>query len=178
MSTDAPRRPDPPTSLLFDVFALNQATGRMLDAYMSQSPLTPSEYALYSAIFETESITPSALAERLGMPLTTVMDHVARLERRRHISRWTDPSDRRATRVVLTADGLAAHRDANASFQRAYDAFDNALGRDETNAQESLARVRDAVEEAVRAAPHGRKLSARRPAVEAPRPARTRSHSR
>ena len=103
---------------------------------MAESPLTPAEYAFYSAIFETESITPSALAERLGMPLTTVMDHVARLERRRHISRWTDPVDRRATRVVLTADGLAAHRAANATFERAYEAFDEALGTDEALVQD------------------------------------------
>jgi DNA-binding MarR family transcriptional regulator len=164
--------------LLFDIFALNQATGRMLDAYMSESPLTPAEYAFYSAIFETESITPTALAERLGMPLTTVMDHVARLERRRHISRWTDPSDRRATRVVLTADGLAAHRAANRSFERAYSAFDIALGTDDTSAQESLARVRDAVEEAARAAPRGQTQSARRRADVAPRPAQSRCRAR
>ena len=178
MSADARSRPDPPTSLLFDIFALNQATGRMLDAYMSQSPLTPAEYAFYSAIFETESITPSALAERLGMPLTTVMDHVARLERRRHISRWTDPEDRRATRVVLTADGLAAHRAANRSFERAHQAFEVALGIDQASAQESLARVREAVEEAAREAPRGQPLSARRRADEAPRQVRSRSHSR
>jgi DNA-binding MarR family transcriptional regulator len=171
-------RPEPPTSLLFDVFALNQAVGRMLAAYMVDSPLTPAEYAFYSAIFETESITPSALAGRLGMPLTTVMDHVTRLERRRHISRWTDPRDRRATRVVLTADGLAAHRAANASFQRAYDAFDAALGKSEAEPQRALTEVRAAVEEAARAAPHGQSQSARRRVVEAPPPVRTRSRSR
>src|SRR4051812_38047590 len=101
---------EPPTSLLFDIFSLNQALGRLLDGYMARSPLTPSEYAFYSAIFETESITPTALAQRLGMPLTTVMDHLARLVQRRHVARMPDPDDRRATRVVLSAEGMAAHR--------------------------------------------------------------------
>lgn len=178
MTSDVTLRPDPRTSLLFDIFALNQSLGRMLSAYMADSPLTPPEYALYSAIFETESITPSSLAERLGMPLTTLMDHLARLERKRHISRWTDPADRRATRVVLTAGGLAAHRAANASFERAHRAFAEALGSDQSLAQENLARVRAAVEEAARGAPREPMPSARHRAVEAPRPARTRAPAR
>lgn len=139
---------DPPTSLLFDVFALNQAIGRLLDVFMADSPLSPPEYALYSAIFELESVTPSGLATRLGMPLTTVIDHVARLEARGHVSRMPDPRDRRATRVVLTADGRAAHRAANVSFERAYDSFTGALTLDETTAALVLSLMRDAVEAA------------------------------
>jgi DNA-binding MarR family transcriptional regulator len=153
-------RPDPPTSLLFDVFALSQAVGRLLDSHMADSPLTPSEYAFYSAIFETESITPTALAVRLGMPLTTVMDHLARLEVRGHCFRMTDPLDRRATRVVLTAAGLGAHRAANASFERAYQAFENTLTRDESDLQQALAEVRAAAELATLAAPGSQKRSA------------------
>jgi DNA-binding MarR family transcriptional regulator len=178
MTSDAAQRGDPPTSLLFDIFALNQSLGRMLSAYMADSPLTPAEYAFYSAIFETESITPSALAERLGMPLTTVMDHVARLELKRHISRWTDPADRRATRVVLTAGGLAAHRAANASFERACQAFADALRTDEATVQNDLGHVRAAVEEAARAAPRAPMRSARPRAAAAPRRARTRAQAR
>jgi DNA-binding MarR family transcriptional regulator len=159
---------DPPTSLLFDVFALYQSVGRMLAAYMIESPLNPAEYAFYSAIFETESITPSALAARLGMPLTTVMDHLARYEARGHVSRMVDPTDRRATLVVLTAKGVEAHRAANTMFQQAYDAFDTALGKNEIEAQRALAEVRAAVETAARAAPHGRTRSARRRAGAAP----------
>jgi DNA-binding MarR family transcriptional regulator len=168
-------RPDPPTSLLFDIFALDQAVGRLLDAYMVGSPLTPAEYALYSAVFETESITPSALAERLGMPLTTVMDHVARLERRGHAVRMPDPTDRRATRVVLTADGLAAHRAANVQFERAYAEFERHLSIDGETIQTNLALLRSAVDDAAREAPRAPTRSARHPADAAPRPARSRA---
>jgi DNA-binding MarR family transcriptional regulator len=167
--------PEPPTSLLFDIFALNQALARLLDAYMAESPLSPSAYALYSAIFEPESIKPTELAARLGMPLTTVMDHLARLAARGDIARMPDPDDRRATRVVLTASGLAAHRAANVSFEKAYRAFDAALGRGEADAQRALRAVRDAVEEAARAAPRGPSRSAHHRAAAAPRPVRTRA---
>jgi DNA-binding MarR family transcriptional regulator len=164
---------EPPTSLLFDVFALYQSVGRMLGAYMVDSPLGPAEYAMYSAIFETESISPTALATRLGVPLTTLMDHLARFERRGHISRMADPRDRRASLIVLTASGAAAHAKANVEFQRAYDAFDVALGKSEAEPQLVLRELRAAVDEAARAAPRAQTRSARRRADEAPRPART-----
>lgn len=178
MSPDAARRPDPLTSLLFDIFALNQAVGGMLAVFMVGSPLTPTEYAFLSAIFETESITPTALSGRLGMPLTTVMDHLARHEARGHISRLIDPRDRRASRVVLTAAGSGAHRTANATFQKAYDAFDSALGKSAAESQRAILEVRDAVEEAARAAPRAQTPSARPRADEAPRQGRSRSRSR
>ncbi len=168
-------RSDPPTSLLFDVFAADQAVGRLLDLYMADSPLTPAEYAFYSAIFETESIKPSALAARMGMPLTTVMDHIARLETRGHVARMSDPLDGRASRVVLTGDGLAAHRSANASFERAHAAFEQALRADQDAVKDAIATIRWAVDEAARAAPRGPSLSAHRRADAAPRQGRTRA---
>jgi DNA-binding MarR family transcriptional regulator len=127
---------------------LGQSIRQLLATAMADSPLTPEEYAIYSAIFEDESVTPTRLARRLGMPLTTAMDHVTRLEVRGHARRMVDPSDRRATRIVLTARGLAAHRAANRHFERAYAAFADALNVDESSATTILRQIRDAVEAA------------------------------
>jgi DNA-binding MarR family transcriptional regulator len=138
----------PATSVLFDVFVLGQAVRRFLDEAMDGSPLTPEEYAFYSAIFEPEQITPTALAARLGMPLTTVMDRLSRVEARGHAHRFPDPDDRRASLITLTAEGLAVHREANRSFERAYAAFVAELPDGETAAKANLARIRDAVERA------------------------------
>ena len=88
--SDSPglRAPDPmATSLLFDVFALNQAAGRLLGGVLAEGPLSPSEYALYSAIFELEAASPTVLAERLGMPLTTLVDRLREVEARGHARR-------------------------------------------------------------------------------------------
>jgi DNA-binding MarR family transcriptional regulator len=115
---------------------------------MAESPLTPEEYAIYSAIFEDEAVTPTRLARRLGMPLTTAMDHVARLDVRGHARRMVDPHDRRATRIVLTAAGLTAHRGANLHFERAYAAFAAALAVQESDATTLLRQIRDAVDSA------------------------------
>jgi MarR family transcriptional regulator, negative regulator of the multidrug operon emrRAB len=145
--------PEPGTSLLFDVFALGQAVRQLLEAAMAGGPLSPTDYALYSAIFELESPTPTQLARRLGMPLTTVMDVIARLERAGSARRMRDAHDRRATRVVLTADGLAAHRAANRLFERAYASIAEYLGPDEQAVRAGLDGLRRAVDAAHRSRP-------------------------
>ena len=142
-------RPDPlGTSLLFDVFALNQAVGRLLAAAMREAPLTPAEYAVSSAIFELEAATPTALARRLGMRLTTFMDQLRIVVERGHARRVANPDDGRSYRVVLTAAGLAAHRAANLAFESAYAAFARELAVPEDDAQAAIQAVRAAADRA------------------------------
>jgi MarR family transcriptional regulator, temperature-dependent positive regulator of motility len=152
----SPSSPDPmPTSVLFDVFALGQAVKQLLLTTMADGPLRPEEYAIYSAIFELESLTPTQLAARLGMPLTTAVDHVRALEARGHARRVPNPRDGRSYLVVLTSDGLAAHRDANRRFELAYRAFAEALPGGEQLAAEHLADLRAAAERATLALTEG-----------------------
>ena len=131
------------TSLLFDVFSLNQAVSRLLAETMRDGPLSPAEYAVYSAIFELEAATPTRLAGRLGMRLTTCIDQLRELERRGHARRLANPTDRRSYRVVLSSEGLAVHRAANQLFEQAYAAFATELG-DEAGARAALASVQAA----------------------------------
>jgi DNA-binding MarR family transcriptional regulator len=139
------------TSVLFDVFVLGQAVRRLLTAAMAESPLRPEEYAVYSAIFEMESVTPTAMAARLGMPLTTVVDHLRVLEGRGHARRIGNPRDARSYLVVLTAAGLGAHRDANRRFEIAYRAFVAGLPAGPAPAKEALLAMREAAEQALAA---------------------------
>ncbi len=117
----APRGADlRPDSLVYEVFVLGQAVKRLLETAMADGPLRPEEYAVYSVVFEAESVTPTAMAAALAMPLTTVMDWIGLMERRGHARRRPHPSDGRATLVTLTAEGLRVHREANRRFERAY----------------------------------------------------------
>ena len=134
------------TSLLFDVFALNQAVGRMLAEAMRGGPLTPAEYAVYSAIFELEAASPTELAGRLGMRLTTFTDQLRAMEGRGHARRLAHPTDGRSYRVVLTADGLAAHRAANALFEEAAQRYARTLAVDEDTASTTLREMRAAAD--------------------------------
>lgn len=136
------------TSLLFDVFALNQAVGRFLAAAMGDGPLTSGEYAVYSAVFELEAATPTQLAARLGMRLTTFMDQLRLMEGRGHARRAGHPTDRRSYRVVLTGPGLEAHRAANRLFEDANDAFLANLPIGEAAAKSALHGIRAAADAA------------------------------
>jgi DNA-binding MarR family transcriptional regulator len=136
------------TSLLFDVFALGQSVGRLLTAAMRDGPLAPAEYAVYSAIFELEAASPTRLAARLGMRLTTFVDQLRVIEGRGHAARVDNPGDRRSYRVVLTAAGLEAHRAANRQFEAAHRAVVDQLVDGEDRARRDLLHVRRAVEAA------------------------------
>jgi DNA-binding MarR family transcriptional regulator len=137
------------TSILFDVFALNEAVGRLLAAAMRDGPLTPGEYAIYSAVFELEAASPTELAARLGMRLTTFMDQLRLLEGRGHARRVENPRDRRSYRVVLSTAGLEAHRAANHRFERAFQAIVSHLPDGEADAKAGLLVVRQAAEAAL-----------------------------
>jgi DNA-binding MarR family transcriptional regulator len=134
------------TSLLFDVFALGQAVGRLLAEAMRGGPLSPSEYAVYSAIFELEAATPTQLAKRLGMRLTTFADHARGIERRGHARRIAHPTDGRSYRIALTGEGMSAHRAANAQFEAAHAAFARASRVPIDDAKAMLAELRDAAD--------------------------------
>ena len=152
------------TSLLFDVFTAGQAVSRLLASAMRGSPLTPSEYAIYSAVFELEAATPTALAARLALPLTTLVDQLRTLEARRHVARLPNPTDGRSYRVVLTADGREAHRAANAGFEAAHRAFTAALPAGEERARLGLQDIRTAAERAASRDAAGVVVSRRRSA--------------
>ncbi len=141
------------TSLLFDVFAVGQAVGRLLGEAMRASPLTAAEYAVYSAIFELEAASPTAISTRLGMRLTTFMDQLRVIVERGHARRVGNPEDRRSYRVVLTGAGLAAHREANRHFEAAFQAFVRELRaaapEGELAAKRALAAIRDAAVRAI-----------------------------
>jgi DNA-binding MarR family transcriptional regulator len=160
--------PDPlETSLLFDVFAVGQSVSRLLAAAMRAGPLTPSEYAIYTAIFELEAASPTAIAARLGVRLTTFMDQLRVVMERGHASRVGNPQDRRSYRVVLTTAGLAAHREANRAFEAAHAAFIRELAADDPDAElaakRALAAIRGAAERA-------RERTAPAPGAAAPAP--------
>ena len=142
-------RPDPlETSLLFDVFALNQAVGRMLTDAMREGPLSPPEYAVYSAIFELEAASPTELATRLGMRLTTCVDQLRLVESRGHARRIPNAADRRSYRVTLTAEGRATHRAAAVLFEAAAERFAAELGGGEREASGTLRQMRAAADAA------------------------------
>jgi DNA-binding MarR family transcriptional regulator len=146
-SPDVLWRPDPERhlSVLFDVFALGQRVRTLVTAAMAGCGLRPDEYAAYSVVFEARSVTMTALARELGLPVTTAADVVRAMRERGHVRRTQHPTDSRAYQLSLTPAGLRAHRKASAAFERAHAAFVRTLSPlTEQAARVTLQRLIDA----------------------------------
>ena len=147
--------------MFLEVFALAQSLRALLLTTMSEGPLTPSEYAFYSVVFEAEAITPTEMGRRLAAPKTTVMEWVRVMEERGHARRVPDPRDGRSYRLLLTASGLTAHKRAHDQFEVARRAFSDAFGAGEAKAAARLRHIRVAITTAEHAL-SGDRVAARR----------------
>ena len=136
-------------SVLFELFVVTQKTRVLLSEAMSESPLTPTEYAVYSLVYDTVRITPTDMAERMGLPVTTLLDHIHEMEARGHTRRFPNPADGRSYLISLTADGLDAHRKAAAHFRQAMSRLLDHLDADETEIRRALVSLGAAAEEAL-----------------------------
>jgi DNA-binding MarR family transcriptional regulator len=132
-------------SLLFDLFAVYQRVGGLVSLALEGAGLDGEEYAVYSVIFDLGPLTATEMAGHLGMPLTTVLDHLRVMDRRRHIVRVRHPVDGRARQVRLSPQGLAAHRRASAAWQRMAGLVDSSLGQSTDRVRQSLHALDDAV---------------------------------
>ena len=72
--------------------------------------------------------TPTGLAERTQMPLSTVLFRLRRLERREHAERTPNPDDRRSYLVRLTPAGEALLGEARPRLRALAVAVEAALG--------------------------------------------------
>ena len=128
-------------SVLYDVYVLGQAVNELLADGLADAPLTPSEYAVYSAIAERGTSTPSELSHALGMPAQTMSDWLGLLRDRRHAETRRNPRDGRSQLVTLTSQGRRAHRSTNRSFEVVYRRFLDELSLPEEEARRLLGEV-------------------------------------
>src|SRR5215210_1466627 len=99
-------------TILLDLFRTNQVRERLIEAALQDLDLPPEDYPFYVLIGAEGPWTPTALAERMKMPLSTVLFRVGRLDKRGHAERVANPDDRRSYLVSLSADGQALLKQA------------------------------------------------------------------
>jgi len=92
-------------NLLFRLFVAGQLAGVLLGQAIEESGLTPNEFAVLSIIGVYQPVGPTEVAERAGMPPTTLSDYVSRFEARGLVSRSPNVEDRRSRLLELTEDG-------------------------------------------------------------------------
>jgi DNA-binding MarR family transcriptional regulator len=92
--------------------------------------------------------TPTAFAERVQMPLSTVLFRIGRLESRGHAERIPNPDDRRSYLVRLTDEGQQLLGEARPRFRAYAEAVEARLGTEQIGQmRESLTDLREAIEE-------------------------------
>ena len=82
--------------------------GRWLRARLPKGRIDPAMIFVLHQVQAGESLRVSALAEALGLDISTASRHVRQLETGGYVARTGDPDDRRALRVRLTRRGRAA----------------------------------------------------------------------
>jgi DNA-binding MarR family transcriptional regulator len=133
-------------TILLDVFLTNQRRKRMIEAALAASELPAEDYPVYVLVGAEGPWTPTALARRLEMPLSTMLFRLGRLERRGHSERVPNPDDRRSYLIRLTDEGERLLGEARPAFRDYALAVEGRLGSgrvDELRA--ALEALRDAV---------------------------------
>jgi DNA-binding MarR family transcriptional regulator len=129
---------------MYFLFAASQRVGALLAEALVDAPLDAGGYAFYSAVRETQPTTPTDLARHLGMPVTTVLDTLAGLQRRDHVARLRNPRDRRSYLVRLTEAGEQVHDETEALFRVADAQLLAHLGGKRADVIDALSALKDA----------------------------------
>jgi len=132
-------------TILLDVFAANQKRERLIAEALAETDLPPEDYPVYVYIGVEGPLTPTELARALGMPLSTVLFRVRRLQRRGHAERIPNPEDGRSYLLRLTPSGERLLAFARPLFRARALAVEARLG------DERVAAVREALDELGRA---------------------------
>jgi len=141
-----------PPTILFEVFWTHQKRKRLIEAALEGIDLPPEDYPFYVIVGAEGPLTPTALAARLEMPLTTVLFRLRRLERRSHAERVPHPDDGRSFLVRLTAEGRRLLGLARPAFRAYAEAIESRLGEERTAAlQRELVGLREAMDEEIAA---------------------------
>jgi DNA-binding MarR family transcriptional regulator len=109
------------------LFAVDSQLGTLLQTAMRDCPLTPAEFAVASVLNLSGPTRAGTLAALTGLRPTSMSNYLRRFEERGLVRRRTDPADRRATLVSLTAKGKRQTLACFPDFGEAIELFRKAL---------------------------------------------------
>jgi len=136
-------------------YALFQQTARLLDEHIDSSRMGGS-FAVYSVIGAAEPVTPTHLAEILGMPPTSLSYVIRQMHERGHLRRVRNPDDGRSVLLKLTPKGRRVLDDALTGFVTAISRFRRELEVDEAELLRHLEAMSGALERAIASTEHAR----------------------
>src|SRR5579864_1927952 len=136
-----------PPTILFEVFWTHQKRKRLVETALAGVDLPPEDYPFYVLIGAEGPWTPTGLADRLMMPLSTVLFRFRRLERRGHAERVPNPEDGRSFLMRLTPEGQRLLDEARPAFRAYAEAVEARLGAEQVDTLKTgLEAVRQAID--------------------------------
>src|SRR5947199_11692 len=99
-----------PDTILLDLFRTNQVRERLIAAALDGLELPPEDYPFYVLVGAEGPCTPTACADRVQRPLSTVLFRVKRLDKRGPVGPIADHDDRRADAHCPAAGPAAGRR--------------------------------------------------------------------
>jgi DNA-binding MarR family transcriptional regulator len=119
-----PRR----ANALFRLYVLSQLMDSLLGREFRAAGI-PDGFGVYSAIGSMGAVTPTDLAELLGMRPTTLSGHIERLVRQGVVRRVENPADGRSYLLELTDEGMQAFRTGAQGLRKTLAALEQHLDR-------------------------------------------------
>jgi DNA-binding MarR family transcriptional regulator len=116
-------------TLLLDVYIAAAKIGALVDLAIAHTGLPAENYALHSLLVDEGPATPTELAARTGIALSTVVFRTRKMIAMGHLERIPNPTDGRSYLLALTPEGTAVHARARPVFRAARRAVELRLGR-------------------------------------------------
>lgn len=142
------RRQQRGRNVAFSLFITSGLLGRVLEEELDGSGLTPNDLGMLSAIGMPGGVTPSALAEGLGVRQSTLTTRIQALVDRRLVRRVAHPADGRSYQLELTAAGSRAWEGAVTALRATLSRIEGELDVPIDDVEEGLVEL----ERALRAA--------------------------
>ena len=141
-------------TILFDLFATNQKREHLIEEALAGTDLPPEDYPLFVYLGTTQPVTPTEVARELGMPLSTLLFRMRRLEKRGHVQRIANPDDGRSYLLRLTPAGERLLAWARPLFRARALAVEARLGEERVAAlRQALGELGQAIEREREATP-------------------------
>jgi DNA-binding MarR family transcriptional regulator len=139
-------QPYPRGSIIQELWVAARYGLAHVDAELRSAGVDIDEYGFLSFVGVLQPVTRTRLSKASGLRRTTLRDVVARLIEREHVVEQPNPTDGRSTLLSLTPAGQAIFDRGQPAFGRAMCKLDEALGGHLDEHEESVRRVRLALQ--------------------------------
>lgn len=145
--TIVPEIPQGALSVLYDVGVVARLTGTILDDALEDAGIAANEFFMTSVLMVHGPLTPTDVANRSGVPPSTVSKVISRLVERDLVVEEIHPTDRRSRLIRLSVRGRRAHTDAQEGFGKVLAGIFGLLGSEMADTVWSLRRLEWALRE-------------------------------